>query len=54
MKLQELAKPTKARKMTLILNEIQFRKLAQNILNEQVKKTIKNTHLIKVKSDVKK
>mgnify|MGYP006949115613 CR=1 FL=1 len=54
MKLHELVKPTKARKMVMILNEIQFRALAQNVLNEQEQKTIKNTHLIKVKSDVKK
>jgi hypothetical protein len=49
MKLQELVKTTKARKMIMILNEIQFRTLAQNVLNEQEKKTIKNTHLIKIK-----
>ena len=49
MKLQELVKPTKARKFIMILNEIQFRTLAQNVLNEQEQKTIKNTHLIKIK-----
>ena len=49
MKLQELVKPTKARKMIMILNEIQFRTLAQNVLNEQEQKTIKKTHLIKIK-----
>ena len=49
MKLQELVKTTKARKMIMILNEIQFRTLAQNVLNEQEQKTIKNTHLIKIK-----
>ena len=49
MKLQDHVRATKSRKMIMILKEIQFRKLAQNILNEQVKKTIKNTHLIKVK-----
>lgn len=57
MKLKELVKPkkpTKARKMIMILNEIQFRTLAQNVLNEQEKNTIKNTHLIKQNSDVKK
>ena len=54
MKLQELVKPTKARKFIMILNEIQFRTLAQNVLNEQEQKTIKNTHLIKTKSHVKK
>jgi hypothetical protein len=54
MKLQELVKPTKARKMIMILNEIQFRTLAQNVLNEQDKKTIKNTHLLKINPDAKK
>ena len=49
MKLQELVKPTKARKFIMILNEIQFRTLAQNVLNEQEQKTIKKTHLIKIK-----
>ena len=33
----------------MILNEIQFRTLAQNVLNEQEQKTIKKTHLIKIK-----
>jgi hypothetical protein len=50
MKLQELVKPTKVRKMVMILNEIQFRVLAQNVLNEQEQNTIKKTHLIKIKS----
>ena len=49
MKLQELVKTTKARKFIMILNEIQFRTLAQNVLNEQEQKTIKKTHLIKIK-----
>jgi len=49
MKLQELVKPTKARKMIMILNETQFFNLAQNVLNEQEQKTIKKTHLIKIK-----
>jgi hypothetical protein len=54
MKLHELVKPTKARKFIMILNEIQFRTLAQNVLNEQQQKTIKNTHLLKINPDVKK
>ena len=49
MKLKELVKPTKTRKMVMILNEIQFRALAKNVLNEQEQKTIKKTHLIKIK-----
>ncbi len=49
MKLQELLKPTKAKKKVMILNEIQFRVLAQNVLNEQEQNTIKKTHLIKIK-----
>ncbi len=54
MKLQEHVKPTKARKMIMILNENQFRNLAQNVLNEQQEKTITNTHLVKIKPNVKK
>ncbi len=49
MKLQELVKPTKVRKMVMILNEIQFRALAKNVLNEQEQNSIKKTHLIKIK-----
>ena len=40
MKLKELFKKKKI--------EIQFRALAQNVLNEQEKQTIKKTHLIKL------
>ncbi len=61
MKLQELVqvkKPTKSKKFKMIISEAQFRVLSdsiyQNVMNEQKKKTIKYTHLIKVKSDVKK
>ena len=57
MKLQELVKekkPTKSKRMKIIISETQFKALAHNILNEQEKKTIKNTHLIKIKSDAKK
>ena len=42
------------RKLKLIISESQFKTLAQNILNEQEKQTIRNTHLIKIKSDAKK
>jgi len=57
MKLQELVqvkKPPKFKKFKMIITENQFKALANNVLNEQEQKTIKNTHLIKVKSNVKK
>jgi hypothetical protein len=57
MKLQELVqvkKSPKSKKFKMIITENQFNALANNVLNEQDQKTIKNTHLIKVKSDVKK
>ena len=57
MKLQELVqvkKSPKSKKFKMIITENQFKALAQNVLNEQEQKTIKNTHLIKVKSDAKK
>ena len=56
MKLQELVKekkPTKPKKFKMIITETQFKVLAKNLLNEQEQKTIKNTHLIKTKSNVK-
>jgi len=52
MKLQELVKPkkpTKPKKFKMIITEAQFKVLAKNVLNEQEQKTIKNTHLIKIK-----
>jgi len=57
MKLQELVKvkkSPKSKKFKMIITENQFKALANNVLNEQEQKTIKNTHLIKVKSNVKK
>jgi len=57
MKLHELVKPkkpTKTKKFKMIITETQFKALAKNVLNEQEQKTIKNTHLIKTKSHVKK
>jgi hypothetical protein len=54
MKLQMQVKPIKASKMIMILNENQFRNLAQNVLNEQRKKTITNTHLVKIKPNATK
>lgn len=56
MKLQESINREinqKNRKLKLIISESQFKALAQNILNEQEKQTIKNTNLIKVKTDAK-
>jgi hypothetical protein len=57
MKLHELVKekkPTKTKRMKIIISETQFKALANNVLNEQEQKTIKNTHLIKTKTNVKK
>ena len=56
MKLQELVqvkKSPKSKKFKMIITENQFKALANNVLNEQEKKTITNTHLIKLKSNVK-
>jgi hypothetical protein len=52
MKLQELVNPqktTKPKRLKILISEIQFKALAKNVLNEQEQKTIKNTHLIKIK-----
>jgi len=57
MKLQELVKPkkpTKPKRLKILISEAQFKALAKNVLNEQEKKTIKNTHLIKAKFNAKK
>ena len=57
MKLQELVKekkPTKPKRLKILISETQFKALANNVLSEQEQKTIKNTHLIKIKSDAKK
>jgi hypothetical protein len=54
MKLQELVKPKKLSKFKMIITETQFKVLANNVLNEVEQKTIRNTHLIKIKSDAKK
>jgi hypothetical protein len=54
MKLHELVKekkPTNSKRMKIIISETQFKVLANNVLNEQEKKTIKNTHLIKIKTN---
>jgi len=52
MKLQELVKPqktSKPKRLKILISETQFKALAKNVLNEQEQKTIKNTHLIKIK-----
>jgi hypothetical protein len=52
MKLQELVKPkklTKPKRLKILISETQFKALANNVLNEQEQKTIKKTHLIKIK-----
>ena len=52
MKLQELVKekkPTTSSRLKIIIFESQFKALAKNVLNEQEQKTIKKTHLIKIK-----
>jgi hypothetical protein len=57
MKLQELVNignPVKSKKIKMIITETQFKVLAKNVLNEQEKKTIKNTHLIKKNTNAKK
>jgi hypothetical protein len=57
MKLQELVNggnPTKSKKIKMIITETQFNALAKNVLNEQEKKTIRNTHLLKINPDAKK
>ena len=53
MKLQELVKvkkPIKSKRIKMIITEIQFNTLVNNVLNEQELETIKNTYLIKTKS----
>lgn len=54
MKLQKLVKSKKPSKFKMIITETQFKVLASNVLNEQEQNTIRNTHLIKIKSDAKK
>ena len=57
MKSNEFVKETnkiKSKTIKMLISETQFRKLAQNVLNEQNLGTIKKTHLIKIKPDAKK
>ena len=42
-------KTTKSKRLKILISETQFKALANNVLNEQEQKTIKNTHLIKIK-----
>lgn len=54
MKLVPLAHEKKSNRMKMIITETQLRALASNVLILQEQKQIKNTHLIKTKTDVKK
>jgi hypothetical protein len=57
MKILELVKlknPIKSKRVKMIITEIQFKALVNNVLSEQEQKIIKDTHLIKAKSNVKK
>ena len=54
MKLVPLTKENPKRKIKMIITETQLRALASNVLILQEQKQIKNTHLIKTKTDVKK
>lgn len=57
MKSNEVVKETnksKSKRIKMLISETQFRKLAQNVLNEQNLGTLNKTHLIKIKNDAKK
>ena len=54
MKLVPLANENPSRKLTMIINEAQFRALANNVLTLQEEKQIKNTHLIKTNTHAQK
>lgn len=57
MKSNEVVKETnksKSKRIKMLISETQFRKLAQNVLNEQNLGTLNKTHLIKIKHDAKK
>ena len=54
MKLVPLANENPSRKLTMIINEAQFRALANNVLTLQEEKQIKNTHLIKTTTNAPK
>lgn len=57
MKSNEVVKETnksKSKRIKMLISETQFRKLAQNVLNEQNLGKLNKTHLIKIKHDAKK
>jgi len=54
MKLVPLAHEKKSNRMKMIITTEQLKTLAQKVINEQEQGKIKNTHLIKTKTDVKK
>ena len=54
MKLRPLVNEKTNRKIRLLITEAQFKNLANNVLQLQEQKQIRNTHLIKTNSNVKK
>ena len=54
MKLRSLINENTNRKIRLLITEAQFKNLANNVLQLQEQKQIRNTHLIKTISNAKK
>ena len=54
MKLRSLVNENTNRKIRLLITEAQFKNLANNVLQLQEQKQIRNTHLIKTISNAKK
>ncbi len=54
MKLSSLVNENTNRKIRLLITESQFKILANNVLQLQEQKQIRNTHLIKTNSNAKK
>ena len=54
MKLRSLVNENTNRKIRLLITEAQFKNLANNVLQLQEQKQIRNTHLIKTNSNAKK
>ena len=54
MKLRPLVNEKTNRKIRLLITEAQFKNLANNVLQLQEQKQIRNTHLIKTNSNAKK
>ena len=54
MKLRSLINENTNRKIRLLITEAQFKNLANNVLQLQEQKQIRNTHLIKTNSNAKK